>query len=64
MGGWKDSGVGRRHGEHGILKYTETQTVSVQHLLPIAPPAGVSPTAYAKAMTSVMRLLQRLPGRK
>ena len=39
MGGWKDSGVGSRHGEHGILKYTDAQTVSVQRLLPIAPPS-------------------------
>jgi succinate-semialdehyde dehydrogenase/glutarate-semialdehyde dehydrogenase len=64
MGGWKDSGVGRRHGEHGILKYTESQTVATQRVLPIAPPKGTSTAAYAKAMTSVMRLLQRLPGRK
>jgi succinate-semialdehyde dehydrogenase/glutarate-semialdehyde dehydrogenase len=64
MGGWKDSGVGSRHGEHGILKYTNAQTVSVQRLLPIAPPGVVPPGAYAKAMTAAMRSLQRLPGRK
>ncbi|MGO9560560.1 MAG: succinic semialdehyde dehydrogenase [Acidimicrobiales bacterium] len=63
MGGWKASGVGSRHGEHGILKYTKVQTVSIQHIVPIAPPAFVSPTVYAKAMTAVMRTLQRLPGR-
>lgn len=63
MGGWKDSGVGRRHGEHGILKYTEAQTVAIQRLLPVAaPPNGLPPTAYAKAMTAAMKLLQRLPG--
>ena len=64
MGGWKDSGVGSRHGEHGILKYTNAQTVSIQRLLPIAPPGFMPPTAYAKAMTAAMRTLQRLPGRK
>ena len=64
MGGWKDSGVGSRHGEHGILKYTNAQTVSVQRLLPIAPPGFVTPAGYAKAMTMAMRALQRLPGRK
>jgi succinate-semialdehyde dehydrogenase/glutarate-semialdehyde dehydrogenase len=64
MGGWKDSGVGSRHGEHGILKYTNAQTISLQRLMPIAPP-GVMPAAvYAKAMTAAMRTLQRLPGRK
>ncbi len=64
MGGWKDSGVGSRHGEHGILKYTDAQTVSVQRLLPIAPPSFMPQEAYAKAMTAALRTLQRLPGRK
>jgi len=64
MGGWKDSGVGSRHGEHGILKYTNTQTISLQRLVPIAPPGRVPPAMYARAMTAAMRALQRLPGRK
>ena len=63
MGGWKDSGVGSRHGEHGILKYTNAQTISLQRLLPIAPPGLTPPVIYAKAMTVAMRALQRLPGR-
>jgi succinate-semialdehyde dehydrogenase / glutarate-semialdehyde dehydrogenase len=64
MGGWKNSGAGSRHGEHGILKYTDAQTIAVQHLLPIAPPGRVPPQTYARAMTNALRLLQRLPGRK
>ena len=35
MGGMKASGMGRRHGEHGILKYTESQTIAVERLLPV-----------------------------
>ena len=64
MGGWKESGVGSRHGEHGIIKYTNAQTVSIQRLLPIAPPGPVPASGYAKVMTAAMRALQRLPGRK
>jgi succinate-semialdehyde dehydrogenase/glutarate-semialdehyde dehydrogenase len=64
MGGWKDSGVGSRHGEHGLLKYTDAQTVAVQRGLPITGPAFVSRDTYAKAMTVAMRALERLPGRK
>ena len=64
MGGWKDSGVGSRHGEHGLLKYTNAQTVSIQRLLPVAPPGSMPAAGYAKAMTAAMRALQRLPGRK
>ncbi len=60
MGGWKDSGLGGRHGAHGLLKFTRAQNVAVQHLLPIAPPPGVSQATYAKVMTSALRTLQRL----
>jgi succinate-semialdehyde dehydrogenase/glutarate-semialdehyde dehydrogenase len=62
MGGFKDSGVGRRHGAHGIQKYTESQTVSVQQLLPVAAPPGISEERYAKLMTGALKILKRLPG--
>ena len=63
MGGWKDSGVGSRHGERGILKYTNAQTISLQRLIPIAAPGAMPQAVYARAMTAAMRALQRLPGR-
>ncbi len=62
MGGMKDSGLGRRHGATGILKYTESQTISVQRLAPIAPPPLVATALWARAMTASLRLLRRLPG--
>jgi succinate-semialdehyde dehydrogenase/glutarate-semialdehyde dehydrogenase len=62
MGGMKASGLGRRHGAAGILKYTEAQTVAVQRLLPIAPPRGVPQGLWGKAMTLSLRILKRLPG--
>jgi succinate-semialdehyde dehydrogenase / glutarate-semialdehyde dehydrogenase len=62
MGGMKASGLGRRHGADGILKYTEAQTVAVQRLLPIAPPRGVSYGLWGRAMTLSLRILKRLPG--
>jgi succinate-semialdehyde dehydrogenase/glutarate-semialdehyde dehydrogenase len=64
MGGWKESGVGSRHGERGLLKYTDAQTVAVQRLHPIAAPNFVSQERYARAMTTAMRALGRLPGRR
>ncbi|TMM01556.1 MAG: succinate-semialdehyde dehydrogenase (NADP(+)), partial [Actinobacteria bacterium] len=48
MGGMKDSGLGRRHGAPGILKYTEQQTVSVQRLMPLAPPPLVGQRLWAR----------------
>jgi succinate-semialdehyde dehydrogenase/glutarate-semialdehyde dehydrogenase len=62
MGGMKDSGLGRRHGATGILKYTEAQTISVQRLVPVAPPPLVGQRLYAKVMTWSLRLLRHLPG--
>src|SRR3712207_5722345 len=62
MGGMKDSGLGPRHGADGIKKYTESQTVSVQRLMPIAPPPMVGSKLFAKAMTAGLRVLRRTPG--
>lgn len=60
MGGMGESGIGRRHGAAGLLKYTEAQTVAHQRLLPIAPPPGVSNEAFARAMTVGIRVLNKL----
>ena len=58
MGGMKDSGMGRRHGAEGILKYTEAQTVAVQHLVPIAPAFGMSDALHAKVLTLGLRAMK------
>ncbi|HEY3339614.1 MAG TPA: succinic semialdehyde dehydrogenase [Propionicimonas sp.] len=59
MGGMGESGIGRRHGNEGLLKYTEPQTVSVQRLHRIAPPPRLGNEGYAKLMTTAIRLLNR-----
>jgi succinate-semialdehyde dehydrogenase/glutarate-semialdehyde dehydrogenase len=58
MGGMKQSGVGRRHGAEGILKYTESQNVTAQYLVPIAPALGLSQESYTRVMTSALRVLK------
>jgi len=63
MGGMGSSGMGRRHGADGLLKYTESQTVATQRLVPVAPPRGVSQKAYTTALFASVKLLKRLPGR-
>lgn len=62
MGGMKDSGLGRRHGAAGILKYTESQTVSVQRLMGITPPPVLGQQLWARLMTLGLRVLSRMPG--
>jgi succinate-semialdehyde dehydrogenase/glutarate-semialdehyde dehydrogenase len=64
MGGMKDSGVGRRHGEHGILKYTEPQTIAMERVLPVGAPTWMRADRYARIMTTAVRALKRLPGVK
>jgi succinate-semialdehyde dehydrogenase/glutarate-semialdehyde dehydrogenase len=61
MGGMEDSGIGRRHGKEGLLKYTESQTVAVQSQ-PMAPPEGVPFWLYAKLTTGALRVLDKIPG--
>lgn len=61
MGGMKASGLGRRHGREGLLKYTESQTVSVQRGLPLGPETGQNATLYARVMTTALRILRHIP---
>ncbi|MGW3242851.1 succinic semialdehyde dehydrogenase [Streptomyces sp. NPDC001070] len=60
MGGMKDSGLGRRHGSEGILKYTEAQTVATQRLLPMAPSLGMDDEKYAAFMSRSLRVMKAL----
>jgi succinate-semialdehyde dehydrogenase/glutarate-semialdehyde dehydrogenase len=56
-----ESGIGRRHGAQGLLKYTEPQTVAAQRLHPIAPPERLGNERYARVMTRVIAVLNRFP---
>jgi succinate-semialdehyde dehydrogenase/glutarate-semialdehyde dehydrogenase len=62
MGGFKESGLGRRHGAEGILKYTEAQNVTVQRGTPIAPPKGMPAEAFARWFTGSLKAVKRIPG--
>ena len=60
MGGMRESGMGRRQGAEGILRFTETQSVGTQRGLPIAPVLGMSEERHAKVMTVALRALKKL----
>ena len=59
MGGFKDSGVGRRQGAEGLLKYTDSQTVTVQRVTPIAFP-DLPRETYSKVFTTALKLGKKL----
>jgi succinate-semialdehyde dehydrogenase / glutarate-semialdehyde dehydrogenase len=62
MGGYKKSGLGRRHGEEGLLKFTEPQTVAVQRLIPAYGPAlGLSYETYRKLVQRLVAVFRHLP---
>jgi succinate-semialdehyde dehydrogenase/glutarate-semialdehyde dehydrogenase len=58
MGGRKDSGLGRRHGREGLLKYTEPQTVAVQRLVGFAPPDWMPFDQWARGFTTALRAMK------
>jgi succinate-semialdehyde dehydrogenase / glutarate-semialdehyde dehydrogenase len=60
MGGMGASGLGRRHGAEGILKYTEAQTVATQRFSALNPPRWMPYGWYAKVMTASLRLMRKL----
>jgi succinate-semialdehyde dehydrogenase / glutarate-semialdehyde dehydrogenase len=59
-GGVGDSGMGRRHGAEGILKYTYVQTIATQRFLPIAPLPGMSQETWAKTLTVALHVMRRI----
>ncbi len=58
MGGMRASGIGRRHGREGILKYTESQTVTAQHVVSFSGPDWLSSAQWAKILLVIIRLLK------
>jgi aldehyde dehydrogenase (NAD+)/succinate-semialdehyde dehydrogenase/glutarate-semialdehyde dehydrogenase len=60
MGGMKESGIGRRHGAEGLLRYTDAQTVASQHVLGFDPVMGMSRERYAAMLTRSLKLMKKL----
>ena len=59
-GGVKQSGVGARHGDQGILKYTDTQNVAVLKKQVMGPRPGQSYEDYAKQTQTSLRWMRKL----
>ena len=60
MGGMRDSGLGRRQGAEGMLRFTDSQAVGTQRLLPIAPTHGHVERAVRRDHDHPLRLLKKL----
>lgn len=64
MGGMGISGLGRRHGVSGILKYTQAKSIVNQRVLPIMTPSFLTNKQFAEVSGWAMRLLGYIPGVK
>lgn len=62
QGGWKQSGYGRRHGAEGILKFTQSQSISVQRFMVYARGERMSVRMFDRIYATLMRVLPWLPG--
>jgi acyl-CoA reductase-like NAD-dependent aldehyde dehydrogenase len=62
MGGWKESGLGTRHGADGIRKYTKKQSVLVTKFAPLKQDLHMMPYS-SKRTRFVSRLLKLVYGR-
>ena len=60
MGGMGASGLGRRHGDEGMLKYTEAQTIATQRALGFGPQFGWSDERWGDTLAGAMRLMKQL----
>jgi succinate-semialdehyde dehydrogenase/glutarate-semialdehyde dehydrogenase len=60
MGGMGQSGLGRRQGPEGLLRFTEPQTVVTERALPLRPVLGLSSAAFQQTMTGVLRMMNAL----
>ncbi len=59
-GGVKQSGVGARHGDQGLLKYTDAQNVALLRKQVMGPRPGQAYDAYAKQTLTSLGLMRRL----
>ena len=61
QGGMKASGMGRRNGKYGILRFTEPQSVVIQRLHGIHPPGSMGHELFTAVMTHSFKVLHKLP---
>ena len=58
-GGVKQSGVGARHGDQGLLKYTDVQNLAVLKKPVLGPKPGQDYAEYAKQMLTGLKVMRR-----
>ncbi len=60
MGGMGASGIGRRHGDEGIWKYTEPQTIATQRALGFGPQFGWSDERWGDTLAQAIGWMKKV----
>ncbi len=60
MGGMGQSGLGRRHGIEGLLRFTQPQTIAQQRWVSIGPKFGFTEERWTKLLSKSLLILKRL----
>lgn len=60
MGGMGDSGLGRRHGDEGLLKYTEPQTIATQRFLGLDPQFGMTEEKWLNTLAGALSMMKKV----
>ena len=60
MGGMGQSGLGRRHGDEGLLKYTQSQSIVTQRALGFGSPEGLTDERWGSALVFAVTAMKRL----
>lgn len=60
MGGMGASGSGRRHGDEGLLKYTESQSIVTARLIGFGAPFGLSDEQWGETVVTAMGVMKKL----
>lgn len=60
MGGMRLSGLGRRNGDQGLLRFTEPQTLAVQNVIGIGTPFGLEHEEWGEMIVRGFKVLRTL----
>ncbi len=60
MGGMGASGLGRRHGIEGLLRFTQPQTIATAHVATLSPKLGLSEEQWSGILVKFLRIMKAL----
>jgi succinate-semialdehyde dehydrogenase/glutarate-semialdehyde dehydrogenase len=60
MGGMAASGLGRRHGIEGLLRFTQPQTIATAHVATMSPKFGRSDEQWSGILVKFLQIMKAL----